>query len=86
MIRDTILAIDKIDYPEHLKEILIVIRDEDDDADVEPRPVPARVVPLLALVEFRGGFSRGQGGVRPKEILLAPRGKQPKHAPAVRKH
>lgn len=34
VIKDTIRAVDRIDYPEHLKEILILIRDEDDDATI----------------------------------------------------
>lgn len=35
VIRQTIQAVDRIDYPDHLKEILIVIRDEDDDATIQ---------------------------------------------------
>jgi cellulose synthase/poly-beta-1,6-N-acetylglucosamine synthase-like glycosyltransferase len=31
VIKDTIKAVDRIDYPDHLKEILVMIRDEDDD-------------------------------------------------------
>ncbi len=34
VIKDTIRTVDRIDYPEHLKEILILIRDEDDDATI----------------------------------------------------
>lgn len=35
VIKDTIYAVDAIDYPEHLKEILILIRDEDDDETIQ---------------------------------------------------
>lgn len=35
VIRQTILAVDRIDYPDHLKEVLIMVRDEDDDATIE---------------------------------------------------
>ncbi|MBI5667970.1 MAG: LysM peptidoglycan-binding domain-containing protein [Chloroflexi bacterium] len=35
VIKQTIKSIDRIDYPDHLKEILIVIRDEDDDATIQ---------------------------------------------------
>ncbi len=31
VIQDTIRAVDRINYPDHLKEILVMIRDEDDD-------------------------------------------------------
>ncbi|MBN1680483.1 MAG: glycosyltransferase [Anaerolineae bacterium] len=31
VIADTIRAVDRINYPEHLKEVLVLIRDEDDD-------------------------------------------------------
>ncbi len=34
VIKDTIRAVDRIDYPDHLKEILILIRDEDDDETI----------------------------------------------------
>jgi glycosyltransferase XagB len=34
VIKDTIKAVDRIDYPDHLKEILVLIRDEDDDATI----------------------------------------------------
>lgn len=34
VIKDTIKAIDRIDYPDHLKEILVMIRDEDDDETI----------------------------------------------------
>ncbi|NLX10014.1 MAG: glycosyltransferase [Chloroflexi bacterium] len=34
VIKDTIRAVNRINYPEHLKEILILIRDEDDDATI----------------------------------------------------
>ncbi|MCC7450609.1 MAG: glycosyltransferase, partial [Anaerolineae bacterium] len=34
VIKDTIKAVDRIDYPDHLKEILVMIRDEDDDETI----------------------------------------------------
>ena len=34
VIKDTIYAVDRINYPDHLKEILVLIRDEDDDATI----------------------------------------------------
>lgn len=34
VIYDTIMATAKIDYPEHLKEVLVLIRDEDDDETI----------------------------------------------------
>jgi glycosyltransferase XagB len=34
VIKDTIKAVDRIDYPDHLKEILVLIRDEDDDETI----------------------------------------------------
>jgi cellulose synthase/poly-beta-1,6-N-acetylglucosamine synthase-like glycosyltransferase len=34
VIKDTIYAVDRINYPDHLKEILILIRDEDDDGTI----------------------------------------------------
>ena len=34
VIRDTIRAVDRINYPDYLKEILILVRDEDDDETI----------------------------------------------------
>lgn len=34
VIADTIRSVDRIDYPDHLKEILILVRDEDDDETI----------------------------------------------------
>ena len=34
VIKDTIYAIDAIDYPSHLKEILVLVRDDDDDGTI----------------------------------------------------
>jgi cellulose synthase/poly-beta-1,6-N-acetylglucosamine synthase-like glycosyltransferase len=35
VIYDTIMSVNNIDYPEHLKETLILVRDEDDDGTIE---------------------------------------------------
>ena len=35
VIYDTIMSVHNIDYPEHLKETLILVRDEDDDGTIE---------------------------------------------------
>lgn len=35
VIRQTIMAVDRINYPDHLKEVLVMVRDEDDDETIE---------------------------------------------------
>lgn len=35
VIKDTIRAVDRMNYPDHLKEILVLIRDEDDDMTIQ---------------------------------------------------
>jgi cellulose synthase/poly-beta-1,6-N-acetylglucosamine synthase-like glycosyltransferase len=35
VIRQTITAVDRINYPDHLKEVLVMVRDEDDDETIE---------------------------------------------------
>jgi glycosyltransferase XagB len=57
VIKDTIYAVNAIDYPSHLKEILVLVRDEDDDdtiAEVE-EAIEELGNPRIRLITFKDG-------------------------------
>ena len=57
VIKDTIMAVDRINYPEHLKEILVMIRDEDDDGTIEKTKEAIRELgkQTIRLITFTAG-------------------------------
>jgi cellulose synthase/poly-beta-1,6-N-acetylglucosamine synthase-like glycosyltransferase len=57
VIKDTIYAVNAIDYPEHLKEILILIRDDDDDGTIAQanEAIAELGNPNIRLVTFTDG-------------------------------
>lgn len=55
VIQDTILAVDKMNYPEELKEILILVRDDDTKTIVKAQEVIEKIgKPSVRLITFDG--------------------------------
>lgn len=66
VLRETIKSIDAIEYPDSLKEILILIRDEDDDATIQvARDTMAELgnKPNIKLVLFKDGPKNKPNGL-----------------------
>ncbi len=72
VIYDTIMCVQNIDYPEHLKETLILVRDEDDDATIERA--------LLAIADIKAGYEE-RGEEYPDNVHLITFTDGPKNKP-----
>lgn len=58
VIYETVMKVDAIDYPEHLKEVLVLVRDEDDDgtiAEVNRAIADLGHKPSIRLITFTDG-------------------------------
>ena len=70
---DTIMAVHNIDYPDHMKEILVLIRDEDDDetiavaqraiADIQEKAAQAGAPANVRLLTFKDGPKNKPNGL-----------------------
>jgi glycosyltransferase XagB len=57
VIKDTIYAVNAIEYPSHLKEILVLVRDEDDDGTISKAKEAIEEIgnPMIQLITFKDG-------------------------------
>jgi glycosyltransferase XagB len=74
VIKDTIRAVDRIAYPDHLKEILVMIRDEDDDQTIaNAREVVAELgKENIRVITFKDGPKNKPNGLN-KALRVATR-------------
>jgi glycosyltransferase XagB len=65
VIKDTIYALNAINYPDHLKEILVLVRDEDDDGTINKVNETIRELgnPRIRLVTFTDGPKNKPNGL-----------------------
>jgi len=65
VIRETIHAVNNIDYPDELKEVLVLIRDEDDDETIEQAKLAIQEIGKdnIKLVTFKDGPKNKPNGL-----------------------